>query len=257
MISLQNISKSYDSGNTRAVDDVTLDIAKGSVLVLLGESGCGKTTTLKMINRLIEPSSGTIRVADQDISSVDPVRLRRSIGYVIQEVGLFPHMSVAANISVVPELLGWEAEKISSRVDELLTMVGLPPGQYRQRQPSELSGGQRQRVGLARALAANPELMLMDEPFGALDPITREDVIGEFRKIQRNLNLTVVMVTHNMWEALTIADSIAVMKSGRVVAFGTPKELLDNAGDPYARELLETPRRQARELSKITERENR
>jgi osmoprotectant transport system ATP-binding protein len=251
MISLHGVSKSYDNGLTRAVDNVTFDVEPGRILVLLGESGCGKTTTLKMINRLIEPTSGNIEVDGKDIADLNPVSLRRSIGYVFQSIGLFPHMSVAENVGIVPDLLAWPASKINSRVDELLEIVGLDTEQFRGRQPKELSGGQKQRVGLARALAASPKIMLMDEPFGALDPITRAGIIDEFSKIQRRFELTTIMVTHDMSEALILADRLVIMKSGRIISSGSPAELMANPGHPYAEELLSAPRNQAEKISKI------
>ena len=251
MISLTHISKSYDNQQNWAVRDLSFEIASGRTLALVGESGCGKTTTLKMINRLIEPTNGKITIRDRDIASVDPVGLRRSIGYVFQEVGLFPHMTVAENIGIVPRLLGWTDNRINDRVDELLGIIGLEADVYRPRSPAEISGGQRQRVGLARALAAGPDIMLMDEPFGALDPITRAEVVEQFRQIRENLGLTVVLVTHDLAEALILADKIAVMKSGEVVALGTPEDLLNNPEHPYARQLLSVPRRQAERLAKI------
>jgi osmoprotectant transport system ATP-binding protein len=251
MISLHGVSKSYDNGLTRAVDNVTFDVEPGRILVLLGESGCGKTTTLKMINRLIEPTSGNIEVDGKDIADLNPVSLRRSIGYVFQSIGLFPHMSVAENVGIVPDLLAWPASKINSRVDELLEIVGLDTEQFRGRQPKELSGGQKQRVGLARALAASPKIMLMDEPFGALDPITRAGIIDEFSKIQRRFELTTIMVTHDMSEALILADRLVIMKSGRIISSGSPAELMANPGHPYAEELLLAPRNQAEKISKI------
>jgi osmoprotectant transport system ATP-binding protein len=251
MISLHGVSKSYDNGLTRAVDNVTFDVEPGRILVLLGESGCGKTTTLKMINRLIEPTSGNIEVDGKDIADLNPVSLRRSIRYVFQGIGLFPHMSVAENVGIVPDLLGWPANTIYSRVDELLEVVGLDTKQFRGRRPKELSGGQKQRVGLARALAASPKIMLMDEPFGALDPITRAGIIDEFSKIQRRFELTTIMVTHDMSEALILADRLVIMKSGRIISSGSPAELMANPGHPYAEELLSAPRNQAEKISKI------
>ncbi len=251
MISLHEVSKTYDNGLTRAVDKVTFNVEPGRILILLGESGCGKTTTLKMINRLIEPTSGSIEVDGKDITDIDPVSLRRSIGYVFQGIGLFPHLSVAENVGVVPDLLGWPSEKINDRVDELLNVVGLGSEQFRKRQPKELSGGQKQRVGLARALAAGPKIMLMDEPFGALDPITRTGIIDEFSKIRRQFGLTTILVTHDMSEALILADWLVIMKSGRIIASGSPAELMANPGHPYAEELLSAPRHQAEKISKI------
>jgi osmoprotectant transport system ATP-binding protein len=227
------------------------------MVILVGESGCGKTTTLKMINRLIEPTGGMVTVAGTNAADVDPVELRRSIGYVFQGIGLFPHMTVAENIGIVPRLIGWTESKIDQRVDELLALVGLGAGQFRDRMPAQLSGGQQQRIGLARALAIGPKIMLMDEPFGALDPITRAGVIDQFKVIQNKLDLTVVMVTHDMAEALILGDSLIVMKAGKIVASGTPTQLLHDAGDKYAADLLATPRRQAEQLTEIARREAR
>jgi osmoprotectant transport system ATP-binding protein len=251
MVHLSNVSKTYDSGRHYAVKDVSLQVHRGEFVVLLGESGCGKTSTLKMINRLIEASSGTITVAGRDITAVDPVLLRRSIGYVFQEVGLFPHLTVMENAAAVPRLLGWSKERSGDRARQLLEMVGLDPDQFGSRMPDKLSGGQKQRVGVARALASNPEVMLMDEPFGALDPITRGGLQLEFKKLQRDLKLTVLMVTHDMMEALTLADRIAVMETSQIVACGTPRDLLRNPGHPYAEALLNSPKRQTEELSRL------
>jgi osmoprotectant transport system ATP-binding protein len=209
------------------------------------------TTTLKMINRLVERSAGSIRVDGRDVSAVDPVRLRRSIGYVIQGVGLFPHMTVAENVSVIPSLLGWEAGRTRRRVDELLRMVHLDPAIYRDRMPRELSGGQMQRVGFARALAAEPSVVLLDEPFGALDPITRDRLRGEFKQIQEQVGFAAVLVTHDMGEALLLADRIVVLRQGRTVQIGSPRELLMRPEGDYVAELMETSRRQAERLGAI------
>ena len=206
---------------------------------------------MKMINRLIDLSSGTISVAGRDTMTVNPVELRRSIGYVFQEIGLFPHLTVAENAASVPRLLGWQKQRTRTRVEELLELVGLDPIHFGRRMPDELSGGQKQRVGFARALAAGADVMLMDEPFGALDPITRNSLQDEFKNLQRDLDLTVLMVTHDMMEALTLADRIAVMEAGRIVALGTPRELLANPGHPYAEALLNTPKHQAEQLSRL------
>lgn len=252
MISVRGVSKSYDDGITWAVRDVSFDVTSGEILALVGQSGCGKTSTLKMINRLVELTSGMITVGGRDITSLVPVNLRRSIGYVIQEIGLFPHLTVGENIGVVPNLLGWPAERTRARTDELLGLVGLEAEKYRQRRPEELSGGQQQRVGLARALAAGPKIMLMDEPFGALDPITRAGVVEKFTGIQKDLDLTVILVTHDMAEALILADRIAVMRAGSIVSMGTPSELLSDPGNAYAEELLSMPQRQAKLLTKIS-----
>jgi len=221
------------------------------MLALVGESGCGKTSTLKMINRLVELTSGSITVNEQNIMNLDPVRLRRSIGYVIQSIGLFPHLTVEENIATVPKLMGWASDRIARRTEELLKLVGLNAMEFKKRRPGELSGGQQQRVGLARALASGPKIMLMDEPFGALDPITRSGVITEFSKIQEELSLTVILVTHDMAEALVLADRIAVMQAGTVVALGSPFHLLSNPGNAYAEELLSMPQHQAQMLNEI------
>ncbi|MEP6388980.1 MAG: ATP-binding cassette domain-containing protein [Halioglobus sp.] len=251
MITLENVCKSYGADGPLAVDDVSLTINEGEIIGLIGESGCGKTTTLKMINRLEEPTSGSIIVNGKDVREQDPVELRRGIGYVFQGIGLFPHYSIGRNVSAVPELLGWPAEETRERAEEVLTLVGLAPDEYRDRRPTELSGGQQQRVGVARALAARPELLLMDEPFGALDPITRGELQDEFLRIQRSLNLTVIMVTHDMTEALLMADRIAVMKSGKILQFGTPKELLRSPAHEFVKQMIQLPKKRADSLEKL------
>jgi len=248
-LELRNVSKSYDGGRTHAVDDVSFAAAPGELVVLVGESGCGKTTTLKMINRLVESTAGQVLVNGADVAATDPVELRRSIGYVFQGIGLFPHMSVRRNVGIIPRLLGWDEGRVSDRVTELLEMVHLNPGDYGARMPAELSGGQRQRVGFARALAAGPSLMLLDEPFGALDPITREELRTEFRQIQDLLRLAAVLVTHDMTEALLIADQIIVMCNGRILRQGSPGEMMRDPGDPYVARLMESPTRDAERLA--------
>lgn len=253
MIVLKNVCKSYDAGGAYAVRDVSLTVPTGSLLVLLGGSGCGKTTTMKMINRLIEPTRGRIEIDGRDVRTEDPVELRRGIGYVFQGVGLFPHLSIAENVGEVPRLLGWPRERISARVDELLELVHLPPGQYRQRFPRQLSGGQQQRVGFARALAAGARVMLLDEPFGALDPLTRDELREEFSSLRQRLKLTAVMVTHDMTEALLSADLIAVMNGGRLLRLGSPRELLNAPGDPFVAALMASPKHQADRLKALSE----
>jgi len=243
MIELRHLTKTY--GDAVVVDDVSLEVAAGELLVLLGESGSGKTTTLKMINRLIEPSSGTVCLDGDDAGSVEPHQLRRRIGYVFQKIGLFPHMTGAENIAITPLLLGWDRDRIGARVDELLTTVELDAATVRDRFPSELSGGQEQRVGVARALAAEPRVLLLDEPFGALDPLTRDKLQQSFARIRVAKGLTAIFVTHDMVEALMLADRIGVMRDGRLVQIGTPHELLAAPADNYVAQLMGTPRRQA------------
>jgi osmoprotectant transport system ATP-binding protein len=223
-IVLDHVSKTY-AGGSAAVSDLSLAIEPGEVMVLVGTSGSGKTTTMKMINRLVEPSSGSIRIGGRDIREIDPIQLRRSIGYVIQEIGLFPHMTVGKNIAVVPSLKGWPKARQVERVAELLELVGLPSG-YAEKHPHQLSGGQKQRVGVARALAGDPNILLMDEPFGALDPITRAQLHEEFLKLQHRLRKTVVFVTHDVLEAIRLASRIVVLEAGKLLQVGTPREIL-------------------------------
>jgi osmoprotectant transport system ATP-binding protein len=241
-IEFAKVTKRFEGTERPAVDDLDLAVRQGETVALIGPSGCGKTTTLKMINRLVEPTSGTISVNGRNIRELPLLALRRSLGYVIQHVGLFPHMTIARNIAVVPELLGWDKARIRQRVDELLALVGLEPGQYRGRRPAELSGGQQQRVGVARALAADPPILLMDEPFGALDPITRGNLQNEIADIQRKLRKTVVIVTHDMDEAVRLADRIVVMDHGAVAQSGTPEELLLTPASDFVSELLGSDR---------------
>jgi osmoprotectant transport system ATP-binding protein len=221
----------------------------GEFLALIGESGSGKTTLLNMINRLVEPSGGMIRVDGADALAADPVSLRRRMGYVFQGAGLFPHMTVAENIAVTPRLLGWPSSEIDARVEELLNLVRLAPAEYRARLPRELSGGQQQRVALARALAARPKIMLMDEPFGALDPLIRDDLAEDYRQIHTTLGLTTIFVTHDMTEAMLLGDRIAVMRDGALIQIGTPNELLSNPADDFVKALVDTPRNRARRLA--------
>ncbi|HTK74089.1 MAG TPA: ATP-binding cassette domain-containing protein [Gemmataceae bacterium] len=251
MIALDRVSKSYDGDGRFAVHQVNLYVPQGQMLVLLGGSGSGKTTTLKMINRLIEPTSGTITIDGRNVRDLDPVQLRRGIGYVFQGIGLFPHLTVAGNIGVVPQLLGWPSGRIEKRIDELLEMVHLPPAEYRGRPPRDLSGGQQQRVGFARALAAGSKVMLLDEPFGALDPVTRDELRTEFLELRRRLGLTAVMVTHDMTEALLSADLLAVMNAGRLAQVGTPHDLLTRPADAFVATLMSSPRRQADRLEAL------
>ena len=220
---------------------------------MLGESGSGKTTLLKMINRLIDPDDGEIRIAGRDIRAEDPVALRRTIGYVIQQAGLLPHLSVGDNVAMVPRLLRWAAADIARRVDELLDMVGMPAAEFRERFPDQLSGGQRQRVGVARALAALPGVLLLDEPFGALDPITRVALQGELRRIHRDLKLTTLLVTHDMVEALTLADRVVVMCAGEVRQIAAPHELLAAPADDYVARLVGVVREQSAKLQALAE----
>jgi osmoprotectant transport system ATP-binding protein len=248
MISYAHVRKRF--GPVTAVDDVSLDVAEGEFLAIVGGSGSGKTTLLRLANRLIEVSSGTIMVEGRDVQSVDPVALRRRIGYVFQSAGLFPHLSVADNIGITPKLLGEPDTAITARVDELIDLVRLDRAAHRDRLPEALSGGQRQRVGVARALAARPRIVLMDEPFGALDPLTRDALGEDFRELHRRLGLTTVMITHDMTEAILLADRVAVMRGGKLLAQGTPAELSESS-DAYVLELLRTPRRQVERLNTL------
>lgn len=250
MIELEQVSKQY--GDFYAVRDFSLSVEEGELLVLLGRSGSGKTTTLKMVNRLIEPTSGTIRVGGEDVSRLEPYELRRRIGYVFQRLGLFPHLSVGENIAITPSLLGWEEKRMDERVDELLEMVELDRD-LKKRRISELSGGQQQRVGVARALAANPKVMLLDEPFGALDPLTRERLQDSLLRIRDQINLTAIFVTHDMLEALLIGDRIAVMHQGELAQVGTPRQLMREPADDYVEQLMGTPKHQVNSVERLLE----
>ncbi|MCY7783762.1 MULTISPECIES: choline ABC transporter ATP-binding protein OpuBA [unclassified Bacillus (in: firmicutes)] len=236
MLTLENVSKTYKGGK-KAVNNVNLKIAKGEFICFIGPSGCGKTTTMKMINRLIEPSAGKIFIDGENIMEQDPVELRRKIGYVIQQIGLFPHMTIQQNISLVPKLLNWPEQQRKERARELLKLVDMGP-EYLDRYPHELSGGQQQRIGVLRALAAEPPLILMDEPFGALDPITRDSLQEEFKKLQKTLHKTIVFVTHDMDEAIKLADRIVILKAGEIVQVGTPDDILRNPADEFVEEFI-------------------
>ncbi|WGS01049.1 ATP-binding cassette domain-containing protein [Bradyrhizobium sp. ISRA443] len=254
LIAYVHVGKSFDDGRVVAVDDVSLDVAEGEFLAVVGSSGSGKSTLLRLANRLIEADRGQITVEGEDVSRADPILLRRRIGYVFQSGALFPHLTVAGNIGITPRLFGWPAAEIAARVDELLDLVRLERAQYRDRMPHELSGGQRQRVGVARALAAKPRIVLMDEPFGSLDPLTRDALGDDYRTLHRKLGLTTIMITHDMTEAILLADRVAVMRAGRLLAQGTPTELSAST-DAYVDELLHTPRRQAERLGALLPRE--
>src|ERR1700744_1959502 len=248
MIDLQNVSKSFGNGRP-AVDDVSLHVGRGEFLALMGDSGSGKTTTLNMINRLTEPTNGRLLVAGADVLTRDPVTLRRQIGFVFQEIGLFPHMTVAQNIAITPRLLGWPQADIDTRVKELLSLVQLDHATVAARLPAELSGGQRQRVGIARALAARPHIMLMDEPFGALDPLIRDELATDYRAIHDSLGLTTVLVTHDVTEALLLSDRVAVMRDGKLVQVATPHDLLTAPIDDGVRRMIDMPQRRAARLA--------
>ncbi len=238
VIRFEHVTKRYEAGHV-AVDDLDLEIAEGELCVLVGPSGCGKTTTMRMVNRLVEPTSGTVSVGGADVSGVDPVELRRGIGYVVQQIGLFPHQTVGANVATVPKLLGWKAPRVRARVDELLDLVGLDPARFRDRYPHQLSGGQRQRVGVARALGADPAVLLLDEPFGAIDPITRDRLQDEFLRLQGEVRKTIVFVTHDLEEAIKLGDRIAVLADGGVLAqYDPPAKLLGDPADEFVADFV-------------------
>jgi osmoprotectant transport system ATP-binding protein len=249
LIKIVDVTKLYPGTGAPSVRGLSFEVAKGDFLALIGPSGCGKTTTLNMINRLVEPSAGRVEMEGLPPAASDPVILRRHIGYVFQEAGLFPHMTVAENIAITPRLLGWPKVETAARVSELLALVRLPEAGFASRRPQELSGGQRQRVALARALAARPAIMLLDEPFGALDPLTRDEIAEDYRRIHEALGLTTVMVTHDMTEALLLADRIGVMREGRLVQIGTPRQLLEAPADGFVAAMIDTPKRRARRLA--------
>lgn len=238
MIAYKGVCKSFDGGRYHAVNNVSFAVQAGETLVLLGSSGSGKTTLLKLTNRLLEPDGGIIELDGQDISHQDPISLRRRIGYVFQGIGLFPHMTIEANVAMVPRLLGWPRSTQREKTSELLHMVGLSPDSYAPRYPDELSGGQQQRVGVARALAADPEYLLMDEPFGALDALTRDMLQQEFLSLKKRLNKTIVFVTHDIFEALALGDRIAILHAGRLEQIGTKQEVVGNPATDFVRDLF-------------------
>jgi osmoprotectant transport system ATP-binding protein len=253
---LRGVSKSFDGGASYAVHSVSLAVPRGSFVALVGSSGSGKTSTLKTINRLIEPDAGDVLVGGRSSRALPPHELRRRIGYVFQHIGLFPHLTVAENIAITPRLLKWRDAEVAARTAELLELIGLPQ-EHGGRFPGTLSGGQRQRVGVARALAARPAIMLMDEPFGALDPVTR-DVLGtEYRRLHEQFGLTTLMVTHDVLEALLLADRIVVMSGGRIIADATPRQLMTDYPDATVRALVDTPRRQAERVRALLQQESR
>ncbi|MEJ2183260.1 MAG: ATP-binding cassette domain-containing protein [Nitrospirota bacterium] len=251
MIEIEKLNKYFDEGGTHAVRDVSLRVREGETLVLLGSSGSGKTTLLKMLNRLVEPSSGTIRIRGENVLAQNPIAVRRSIGYVFQGIGLFPHMDIEQNVTVVPRLLGWADARRRARAAEVMDMVGLGYETYRLRYPDELSGGQQQRIGVARALAAEPELLLMDEPFGALDAVTRDLLQQEIITLREKLKKTIVFVTHDIFEAFTLADRIAVLHEGRLEQVGTRRDLVASPRTDFVRDLVERPRKQLEEFREV------
>jgi osmoprotectant transport system ATP-binding protein len=234
MIEFRDVSKTYPGSDRPVVNDLSFEVPEGEICVLVGPSGCGKTTTMRMVNRLIEPTDGEILIDGEPNTAMSGTQLRRKIGYAIQQIGLFPHRTIAENIATVPSLLGWNKQRTRERVHELLELVGLDPNEYRDRYPAELSGGQQQRVGVARAMAADPPIMLMDEPFGAVDPITRERLQDEFLNIQQNIKKTIVFVTHDIDEAIKLGDKIAILKQGGFLAqYDTPENILSNPNSEF------------------------
>ena len=249
MIVFEHVSKTY-SGGAEAVRDLSMEVREGETLVLLGTSGSGKTTTMKMVNRLIEPTAGYVLIDDTDVMEQDPIVLRRTIGYAIQHIGLFPHMTIAQNIAVIPRLLGWSGDEIAERVGALLDMMALDPAEFRDRYPAQLSGGQKQRVGVARALAADPPIVLMDEPFGALDPITREQLQDEFIDLESEIRKTVIFVTHDIFEAVKMGDRIALLDDGCLQQLATPSELIESPANEFVDQFLGQHRFQLSLLTK-------
>jgi osmoprotectant transport system ATP-binding protein len=256
-ISFEGVTKVLGNGDARTLDDLSLVVKEREFLAIVGPSGAGKTSLLRLVNRLDHPTTGTVRVQGADVRDLDPVQLRRRIGYVFQGVGLFPHMTVAENIGITPKLLGWDTRRIDARVDDLIELVRLDRSQHRNRFPHELSGGEQQRVGVARAIAAEPRLILMDEPFGALDPLTRDALGRDWRRLHEKLGLTTVMITHDMLEALLLADRIVVLRAGRIVADASPRALMASNHGSYVQELIEAPRRQAEQLRGLIDRGER
>jgi osmoprotectant transport system ATP-binding protein len=238
MINLENLTKVFPGQDEPAVDDLSMEIYEGEIVVLVGPSGCGKTTTMKMVNRLIEPTSGRIFLEGEDVTKVNSDKLRRRIGYVIQQIGLFPHMTIADNIATVPKMLGWDKKRISDRIDELFEMVSIDLS-YRDRYPKELSGGQRQRIGVARAMAADPPVLLMDEPFGAIDPITRDRLQDEFLRLQQDIKKTIVFVTHDIDEAIKMGDRIAILRNqSKIAQYDTPERILTDPADDFVEDFI-------------------
>jgi osmoprotectant transport system ATP-binding protein len=244
MITFNGVSKVYERQGERvkAVDNVNMTIEQGEICVFIGPSGCGKTTLLRMVNRLVPISDGTIEVGGTEINSLDPINLRRSIGYVIQQNGLFPNMTIEDNINVVPKMLGWDGQKMKSRYTELMEMMGLDPGEFRKRFPWELSGGQQQRIGVARAMAADPPVMLMDEPFGALDPVIRDHLQNEFLRLQKKIKKTILFVSHDIDEAIRLGDKIAIFNKGQLMQFGTPDDILSNPRNQFVNDFIGSDR---------------
>lgn len=243
-IEFKNVSKHFKDATHKAVDNLSLTIEHGEFITILGSSGCGKTTLLKMINRLYDPEEGSIEFFSEDIKNTDPVEFRRKIGYVIQQVGLFPHMTIAGNIATVPKILKWTKEKINERVDELLTLVGLDPSEFSNRYPSQLSGGQQQRVGLARALAVNPDVMLLDEPFGAIDAINRIKLQDELLKIYNASKKTYLFVTHDIYEAFKLGSRVLIMDNGKIQQFDTPRNIVASPANDFVKSLIDSARGQ-------------
>ena len=258
MIRLEDLTKVFPAQDEAAVDDLSLEIYEGEIVVLVGPSGCGKTTTMKMINRIIEPTSGRIFLQGEDVTKVNPDKLRRRIGYVIQQIGLFPHMTIADNIATVPRMLGWEKKRTSDRIDELLETVGIDLS-YRDRYPKELSGGQRQRIGVARAMAADPPVLLMDEPFGAIDPITRDRLQDEFLRLQQEIKKTIVFVTHDIDEAIKMGDRIAILKQqSKIAQYDTPEKILTDPADDFVADFIGSgPSIKRLSLSRVSDIEQR